>query len=257
MRLKIIVFLASAVLCIGNSSQIWPALADEPLHSLSGREAQLLDSKEAKSSFRLDSWSRCSAHSSNARPICIAPDDIDDPFKEYHSLALRLGNGIDDADALCAIDTAIVRLLRNCPLEFPDSYLLDMPTLAYSDLAKLLADNWQRLGELRRADQMYHQAYVMLNEEPAWSLGKLGILRQWVSLRVTLGDSDGAKDLAFLHTTIARRYYKCDGDSPLILVQSLEFQAETLSAIGYSREAEAARTEAQFLSKFPGKCSGT
>lgn len=210
-------------------------------------------SVDSSGTSRLQFESRCTSQQSGPRyPICIRDDGSVNPLSTYQDLAHRLRNGIDDVDALCAIDTSLVLSLLECPLVIPGSYLAGAPQFAFADLSQLLARNWQRQGSAERADQLYSQAYSLMEDsEFGQDLGRLGILRQWISTKIVLGMNENAKSLARLHTAIARRYYNCDGGLTAVLVQSLQLQAETLRTFGNLAEAQALQNEAKQLSANP------
>jgi hypothetical protein len=213
---------------------------------------------DAGGTSRLQFEARCTSRQSGPRyPICIRDDGSDNPLSTYQDLAHRLRNGIDDVDALCAIDTSLVLSLLECPLVIPGSYLAGAPQFAFADLSQLLARNWQRQGSAERADQLYSQAYSLMEDsELGQDLGKLGILREWVSTRIVLGMNENATSLARLHTALARRYYNCNGGPWVVLVQSLQLQAETLRTFGNLAEAQTLQNEAKRLSASAEDCRG-
>jgi hypothetical protein len=214
-----------------------------------------IDSREAGG---LQFEPRCLSRQSERprHPICIRHDGSDNPLKIYQDLADRLHNGIDDTNVLCAIDTSLVLSLRECPFVIPGSYLGSAPQFAFADLSQLLARNWQRHGWTARADRLYSLSYSMMNSENRQELGKLGVLRQWISTKIALNMIGEAKSLARLHTAIARQYFNCGGGPRFVLIGSLQLQAETFRNLGDLAEAQRLQNEAKQIVLRPEDCRG-
>jgi hypothetical protein len=169
----------------------------------------------------------------------------------FRSLRDRLGAGVHDTDALCEIDAAIVRAQEDCP----SPHLGDTQLIA--GLVRLLAANWQRQGDLNRADKLYQEAYQLEEKTPdQLALGRIAVLRDWANLKVHLGELQRAKDLASLQTELARKEQQAGRASSSLLISSLEFQATIFGRVGSVDEANAARQEAAKLSAHPDACGG-
>jgi hypothetical protein len=153
-----------------------------------------------------------------------------------------LRTGVSDADRLCSLDAAVTWSYNNCSPEVPGVSLM-------AEAVRLLAGNWRQHGELERADQLYTRANALRSTDLG-VLGRIAVMQDWASLKVELGDVDGARYLADMQTTLARMKYEAQaGDArPEVLIDALLFQARILQELGLASNAQAAREEAKRLS---------
>ena len=124
-------------------------------------------------------------------------------------------------------------------------------------LMELLAGNWLEQGAVDRADQLYERAYALLRETWADNLATINVLHKWALLKLQSGQLDRARELADIEADLARQSYEKNkpwGDSPALLIASLNLQAEILEKFGLSSEAASKREEAASLAALPNTC---
>ena len=169
----------------------------------------------------------------------------------FRSVRNRLSAGVTGAEALCEIDRALVRAQHECSFS---QHVGDAELIA--GLMRLLAARWTKEGDFERADRFYQRAYELDDD----LLGKMAILQGWANLKLLLGDSQRATELANLGTTSARRAREtgemAERFSANVLIDALRFQASVLDRLGRGDEAKVAEEEANALAAQQAPCTG-
>ncbi len=228
----------------GNSEHGQPGLSDSCLLN-----------NVAKSSADLGDWPYCPARPPSATTMRLCKDASDEvDGRTFRATRDRLRAGVSDTDALCQIDAALVRSQQDCALaQHPGDVNL------ITGLMSTLAYNWQQQGNFERADQLYRRAYAMLEKGNGSILGKMGVLQDWGHLKLAIGETQRAKEIAEFRTAVARKNYqtgKSEDFSTRVLIAALEFQVWIFERIGLAREAGAAQQEAEALSAQLEPCIG-
>jgi propanediol dehydratase small subunit len=161
--------------------------------------------------------------------------------------------GRSSKESLCAIDAAIVKS-QTCIMGEGAS---DAGLLA--TLLRELAESWQRLGNLHRADQLYGRTELI--EEGLVSDGRsiIGIsstLQHWALLKLDMKEIGSAKELSERQVALARQAFEFGRYSPAALAQALRFHATILQELGLSEEAGAFEREAEAVSVSSSTCEG-
>jgi hypothetical protein len=197
----------------------------------------------AKAELELRDWYHCPSPNQMPPPQSLC-DHAGKPIEGALFRTVRdiLRTGVSDADRLCSLDAAVTWSYNNCSPEVPGVSLM-------AEAVRLLAGNWRQHGELERADQLYTRANALRSTDLG-VLGRIAVMQDWASLKVELGDVDGARYLADMQTTLARMKYEAQaGDArPEVLIDALLFQARILQELGLASNAQAAREEAKRLS---------
>jgi hypothetical protein len=120
----------------------------------------------------------------------------------------------------------------------------------------MLARNWQRIGVLRRSDQIYEQVFAFMNQDPAHRRAGPSLLREWIPLKVTLGETEQAKELAAQQSAIDMELYNCGKIPKQALEHSLAFHVKTLKDLNDIAGARAAQERADSLRDLPVRCDG-
>jgi hypothetical protein len=196
-----------------------------------------------------DSEQRDNPQSQSTGKLCVGETGWTD-VDEYHRLRDRLEAGVNDDDELSRIDAELAEARRDCSI-----------VSAAADLMDALAANWKKRGNPSRAEQLYQEAYALLNDDATDPiLEKMAILQDWASFEFAAGEAHRAIDLAKLRTAEARKEYDSGKSSKEfssdVLIDALRFQARLFQNAGLADEAEAARREAEQLAAQQKPCSG-
>jgi hypothetical protein len=196
-----------------------------------------------------DSEQRNNPQSRSTGKLCVPETGWTD-VDEYHRLRDRLEAGVNDDEELSRIDAELAEARHDCSI---------VSTAA--DLMDSLAANWKKQGNPSRAEQLYREAYALLNDDPTDPiLEKMALLQDWASFEFAAGEANRAMDLAKLRTTEARKEYDSGKSSKEfssdVLIDALKFQARLFQKAGLADEADAARQEAEQLAAQQKPCSG-
>jgi hypothetical protein len=150
--------------------------------------------------------------------------------------------GIENSAALCIIDAVLIRSqdVQPSPVAKSDYFVL-------GGLMELVADNWKRQGVLERADQLYGQSYLLMQRTWPYNWATIWVLQDWAMLKLDLGQSERAKELASLQAALAREAYEESATAKRILAEALTLQANVLEKIGLANESQVVRAEAEAL----------
>jgi len=98
--------------------------------------------------------------------------------EDAHDLIRRiLRSGQNDSTALCAVDSAVVRSLEQCP-----SLRKQQDVAITASILLDLADAWMRQGGDERAGQLYQHANFLLEGAPGSQLNRMKALEAWACL---------------------------------------------------------------------------
>lgn len=224
-------------------------------HGKPGRSGSYLLDEIVKSRADLGDWPSCSARPMSDATMKLCQDasgNVD--TGTFRATRDRLHAGVRDTEALCQIDAALVRSQYDCSLS---QHTGDVNLIA--GLMSDLAYSWWQQGNVERADQLFGRALAMLTEGNGSILGKMGLLQNWGHLKLAIGETERAKELAEIRTAIARRDYQTSETkdfSARVLISALEFQVWMFERVGLAFEARAARQEVQALSVQLEPCTG-
>lgn len=174
---------------------------------------------------------------------------------KYHAIRDRLSARVKSPEALAQIDAAVVQAEHDCSSsrQSADSGLVVA-------LMELLAGNWKEQGNFARADQLYGQAYAIVENLEKPTLDEMGILQDWANMKLAMGERQRAEELTRLRTAVARKEYE-SGKAPIdfsteTLIDALQFQAAVFKKIGLASQARSAKQEAEKLSAEQKPCQG-
>ncbi|MDE2112799.1 MAG: hypothetical protein KGJ79_16785 [Alphaproteobacteria bacterium] len=175
-------------------------------------------------------------------------DDSDSATYEFRRFRDGLRAYQYDRDELEVIEATLIEVHPKC-MGAAKAQLV-------SSLMQEVADNWENLHELRRADAAYRLAYDYEQAIPHDVLGKIAVAQGWAILCAELTNFQHAKALAAEQTSVARWSYQHGQFDAHLLVESLQFEATILDRVGSHQRADQKRKEATEVLRTGRKCSG-
>jgi hypothetical protein len=153
-----------------------------------------------------------------------------------------------DSVKLCAIDTAVVRSLEQCPS------LRQHEEVAITASVLLgVADAWRQRGVYERAGQLYRHANLLVERAGGGLLKRMKMVGALTMFELEYGQLVHAKQLADQYVELAREWQRT-ASSQNKLIKGLELQATVLRRLGRETEAQAAQDEAKRLAAVPRNC---
>jgi hypothetical protein len=129
-------------------------------------------------------------------------------------------------------------------------------TALFAELFRLVGNRWRTIGALRRADTSFDISYKHAAGTQNNLLGQISTLQDWSRLKVQMNDASGARRLASLQSSLARRAYLTHKFGSSLAVSSIYFEAAILNSIGDFKAASRKSAEAAALSRKSPECKG-
>ena len=124
-----------------------------------------------------------------------------------------------------------------------------------AELMRLLADNWQRTGQLTLADSTLETAFKLVRADHSKFLQQIAILRDWSELRLEQHNSSSAINMAHHQAVLARAAYAEGTFSAGLYASSLDFEASVFDRIGDEAKANELRAQARSVRTVEPVCS--
>lgn len=233
-----------------------PAVADE----LQEGPSELPGQADAQLVSPLALWPACSTPERLARveSICFSLDPVPVGFDLMNGFLGHIRSTEGDVQRMCDVDTRIVRSLQDCFSSNPATSKAMAPASFYDGFVVTMAQAWRKLGELRRADELYQYYFEGFADSQPYEAH----FKEWASTKLALGEWTAAKDLARRYVAYERDLYECGRSFLLSYVKALEFQVDILETADDTEQAAEARKELERYAGiadaqcFGGSCYG-
>jgi len=138
------------------------------------------------------------------------------------------------------------RIWKNVTVNCTSTIKGSMNALLVAEVLRLLAQRWESLGVLDKAEAAYEQAYrVMGAPSTVWGIS---LLSGWTKLNLRLGNLDEANVHADLCLRIAQSIFLGNRGTYRVMVVALLLKATVLRAAGSTKRAIALERQAAALS---------